>query len=267
MANGIGEFQNWSAADQDAWQQRYKQGKYAEPAAPAPVAPSAPAAPAGPITNAQGVTSTTANVGQTAQAGAPTTVAQSFQQALVNRLNPQPVSAQSPQIAPAIQANKLAEQRGMERDRNLLAERSAKAGTDMSGGFDTALLGLSQDRAGREGMYEGNLVKALADQQSREQTSALGAAGSMLTGQQNLGQQMELANLDAALRREGLSAQTALGQGDLALRSRLGEGNLNLALLSLLQGGDQFNRQLAQQGTQFGLGLDQSGLLGLLGLL
>lgn len=220
-----------------------------------------------PITTAQQVTGTQANVGQTAAQGAPTTVAQSFQQGLVNRLNPQAASAGSASISPAIQANRLSEDRSMAANRNLLAERAAANGTSNSGGFESQLLGLAQDRAGREGQFAGNAVMQEQDRLDRNQNSALGLAGSMLSGQQNLGQQMELANLDAALRREGLGAQTSLGQQDLALRGRLGEAGLNNQLLGLLLQNNQFGQSLSQNGAQFGQSLDQSGLLGLLGLL
>jgi hypothetical protein len=235
------------------------------PASPAaPPAPGAAPAPGAPITNAQQVTNSQANVGQTAAQGTPTTIAQSFQQGLVNRLNPQAASAASPGIAPAIQANQLAEQRGMERNRNLLAERAAANGTNNSGGFETGLLGLAQDRAQREGQFEGNAVMQEQDRIGRDQNSALGLAGSMLSGQQNLGQQMELANLDASLRRQGMDAQNSLGRGDLDLRSRLGEGQLNLGLLSQLLNNDQFGKQLGQNAAQFGQQLDTNTILGLI---
>ena len=221
----------------------------------------------GPITNAQQVTNTTANVGQTTAQGAPTTVAQSFQQALVNRLNPQPINAQNSQIAPAIEANKLAEQRGFERNRNLLAERAAANGTSGSGGFETGLLGLAQDRAAREGQFEGNAVMNLGNQQRQDLTSALALGGNLLGDQQRMDLQRQLAELDAQLRREGLGAQTSLGNRDIDLRSRLGEGQLNLGLLSALLSNDQFGRNLDQNALQFGASLDQSGLLGILGML
>lgn len=239
------------------------------PAAPGPTntSPGQPAGQPPPITTAAQATGTTANVGQTAPQGAPTTIAQSFQQALVNRLNPQPINAQNSQIAPAIEANKLAEQRGMERNRNLLAERSAANGTSNSGGFESQLLGLGQDRAAREGQFAGNAVADLGRQQQQDITSALAMGGNLLGDQQRMDLQKQLADLDAQLRREGLGAQTSLGNRDIDLRSRLGEGQLNLGLLSALLNNDQFGQQLNQNALQFGAGLDQQGLLGILGLL
>ena len=70
-----------------------------------------------------------------------TTIAQSFQQALINRLNPQAASLDNPSIQPALQANRLAEQRGLELQQNALAEQAARSGTSMSGGNDALTRG------------------------------------------------------------------------------------------------------------------------------
>lgn len=227
---------------------------------PAPIAGAAsPGAPA-PIHTAQDVTKSTATVGATAAQGAPTTVAQSFQQALVNRLNPTPVSASSASVAPAIEANKLAEQRGTERQRALIAERNAASGINNSGGADSRFLGLEQDRSAREGQFAGNAVQRANELQSRDASGALGIVGSLLSGNASLAQQQQLAELDAQLRREGYGLQGELGRGDLALRGELGRGQLNLGLLSALLNNQLGQGQLALGGAQ----LDQSGLLGLL---
>ena len=87
------------------------------PANTTTTAPSAPATTA-PITTQQQVLNTPTTAGATTTQ--PTTVAQSFQQSLVNLLNPSiasPVDANNPAIAPAIQANQLAGQRGLEQQR------------------------------------------------------------------------------------------------------------------------------------------------------
>jgi hypothetical protein len=237
-----------------------------ETGAPASATQSLPSAPpSGPITTQQDVGGTTATNGGTIAQGAPTTVAQSFQQALINRLNPTPIGVNSPSVAPAIQANQLAEQRGMERSRNLLAERSAADGTNNSGGFDSQLLGLSQQRAQREGQFAGNAIQQGQALQDADTRAFSGMAGSLLSGNANLSQQMNLANLDAELRRAGLAQQGQLGNADIALRGRLGEGQLNLGLLSALLSNDQFGRSLGQNASQFGAQLDQNGLLALLG--
>lgn len=219
----------------------------ATPAAPAqPAAPGQPAAPA-------------------AQEP-PKTISESFQQALVNKLNNTgPLDASNPAIAGSIAANKLAEQRGAERQRNILAERAAKSGTDASGGFDTDLLGIEQDRAAREGQFAGNAVRDLADRQERGLLAALGIAGQSVGQDKALAQQKILADLDAAIRREGIASQGAIAGRDQDIRSRQGDASINNQLLGILLGHDEFGQQLNQQGAQFAAGLDNNTLLSLIG--
>lgn len=218
-----------------------------------------------PITNPNQVQNTPGTVGGTTAQGAPTTVAQSFQQQLINRLNPGPVSASDPSVAPAIEANKLAEQRNMESGRNLLAERAAKGG--YGGNFETGLTGLAQDRAAREGQFAGQAVQHASDLQNQNILAALGLSSNLLTGNANRDQASELAHMGDATQRYGIDTQGNLGAQDIALRGELGRNANNLSLLGLLQNNDQFGRSLAQNGAQFGAGLDQQGLLSLLGLI
>lgn len=266
-----GSTDNWTDAQ---WQEYEGRGKPAT-AAPSPSTPPATTGPvgqpaaAGQITTAGDVTGTTAPVGATPAQGAPTTVAGSFQQALVNRLNPAQASAQDPNIRPAIQANQYAEQRGFENNRALAAENAARNGGKGagSGDFETTLLGLAQDRAAREGQYSAGAVQHLSDLQNQNQTNAMGQANGLLSSNQQSELQRYLGNQDAELRRLGINQQGSLGSQDIALRGRLGEGQLNLGLLQALMGNDQFGRSLNQNSAQFGQSLDQSGLLGLLGLI
>lgn len=222
-------------------------------ASPSPAPAPSPAAPA---------PSPTA-----AAAPPPTTISDAFQQGLVNKLNASqtPVDANNPAISGAIAANKLAEQRGAERQRNILAEQAAKDGTDASGGFQTGLLGIEQDRAAREGKFAGDAVRGLQDSQDRNLLAALGLAGSSVAQDKSLAQQKELADLDAELRRLGINTQASIAGRDADIRSRQGDAGLNNQLLGILLNNDQFGRQLSQQGAQFGQSLDTNTLLSLFG--
>ncbi len=233
-------------------------------APPAPVGGMAGTTPGGPITTQAQVAGTQARVGGGTEIGQSTTPAQSFQQALINRLNPQAVTTSSPSIAPAITANNLSEQRMLEQNRNNLAERAVATGTNMSGGMETGFEGLNQDRAQRQSQYEGNLVQHANELQNQDQTSAMAMVGQLLGGQASLSQQKELAQMDAALREKGLSIQQALGMGDLELRRYGIDQQKLLGLLGLQQQGSQFQQGLAQQGAQFSTGLDSSTLLSIL---
>lgn len=255
---------------------------------PPPAAPAAPTAPA--------VTAAPVAVGSATAQGQPTTIAQSFQQALVNKLNPAAVDASHASIAPSINANRLAEQRGVELQNNALAEGAARSGTNLSGGSDALQRGILADSATRQGQFAGNAVQHLQDSQDQQLLAALGLGGNFMQadaarqqqesqfgrslGEQTAGRVQQggqfdrslaesrrTADVDAELRRLGINTQGSLGQGDLALRGRLGDQQGNLGLLGLLMNDSQFGRSLSQNAGQFGASLDQSGLLGMLGLL
>lgn len=255
-------------------QDEYGQYQAANGGAPAPP-PAAPAArvdggglqaaggtPA-PQTTGQALTGQS-TVGQTPQQGQPATVAGSFQQALLNNLAPAPVTAADPSIAPAIQANQLGEQRSFERQRAMDAEKMAAQGFNNSGGADTHLLGLEQDRGAREGQFAANAIQGQTDKNRDAQLMMAQLAGGLLQGNDAQNLQRYGIDQDAQVRREGLATQGALGQGDLTLRGELGRGQLNLGLAGLLQNGQQFGQQLGANNAQFTAGLNQNALLGLL---
>jgi hypothetical protein len=240
----------------------------------APTSPAAaPAAPGTPAAPAPAAGAPAAGV----PAAPPATISDAFKQSLITKLSgAQPIDTNNAAIAPAIQANKLAEQRGFENNRNILAERAAKSGTDASGGFDTDLIGLGEDRAMREGKYAGDAVMHLQDQQNDDIMRALGIGGGAYEGEQNRafqgGENQKGRDLQTIMQDKSLSMQDKIAQIDAALRGkgidqsgRLGEGQLNLGLLSLLTGADYNNRALDQQGAQFGAGLDAQTIMGLLG--
>ncbi len=234
-------------------------------AAPAPAPPPAPGTSTQPIATQTQAAQTPVQAGAQVQPGQQTSIAGAFQQALVNKLAPGPLTRNDPQVAPALAANRLSEQRGAERARQTLAEQAAASGTSNSGGFNTQALGIEQDRAGREGQFAGNAMMQLGQQRSNDISNALAMASGLLSDQERFGLQRELADLDAQLRREGLGVQQQLGQGDLALRGELGRGGLNLGLLQQMLGNQQFGQNLGAQLGMFNANLNQSALLNLLG--
>jgi hypothetical protein len=252
---------NWNGTGgtEAQWRARYPiPGATAPPVAP----PTAPAVPGQPTTQQQVLNGQTTVGGQTAQ-GSPTTVAGAFQQALVNRLAPQDITSNNPAIKGSIDANRAAESRGLQRTQGLLAERAAATG--QAGAQETGLRQAAGESAGRQGAFEGNALYGLHQQQQNDLTSALGMGGQLLSDQQKQDLQRYGIDLDAALRREGLGAQTSLGNRELDIRDSLGRGNLGLGYAGLAQGGQQFGQQL---GANLGIEqarLNQSALLALLG--
>ena len=218
-----------------------------------------------PQTAGQAVTSQ-GTIGNVPAQGSQSNVAGAFQQALLNKLAPAPVTAQNANIAPAIQANTLAAQRGQERSRATLAEQAAAQGTNMSGGMDSRLLGLDQARAQNEGAFNANAILGESDKQRQESQQASAIVASLLGQQDALNMQKYGIDTGADTARLGINTQGALGQGDLALRDKLGSGGLNLGLLQALLSNQQFGQNLGAQTGMFTAGLNQDALMKMLGL-
>ena len=251
IENGVSyNTNNWTPAQWEAYEKR--QG-LASPQTAAPAAPGSNLP-----TTAGGALTGNAVVGGQINQGAQTNVAGAFQQALLNKLNPAAVNAQNPEIQGAIRTNRLAEQRGMERERAMLAERAAAQGMDASGGFESQLLGLAQNRAAREAGFEGQQVADLGRRQSQEVMAALGLGGQMLSDQDRMNLQRYGIDTDAALRREGYGMQGSLGNRELDIRDKLGSGNLNMGLLGLLLNNQQFGQNLGAQLGMFNANQDQN---------
>lgn len=80
-------------------------------------------------------------------------------------------------------------------------------------------------------------------------------------------QQGKQFDVDAALKRMGIESQTALGQGDLALRDKLGTGGLNAQIMQMLLQNDQFGKSLGADLGKFNASQGSNYLSALLGQL
>ncbi len=256
-----GEFKDWSAGEQDSWQQRYKQGKYAEPAAPAATPSPAEPKPIEPI-QAQ-------PTGVQAGPTQPTTIPDAFKTSLVNTLNQGNITPtmNDPTLKAQGDAYAVQQTRATEADRAQMAERAAaQGGTGVnSGAFDVGISDLQERQGEKQGAFNANLVGDEAKQRRQQLLQALSIAGNTLNAEESRKLQQELAELDATISREGIASQGNIAGNSLAVQSRLGEGNLNNNLLSILLGNQFNNASLAQQGAQFGQGLDTQTILSLLG--
>ena len=95
-------------------------------------------------------------------------------------------------------AYRVQTQRGLDQQRQALAERDAASGTLGSGGFDSQARGLGQQAAESNSQFTGNLGMHLFDQQQQQLTSAIAAA--QQAGQFSTAQalQLKLAQMQAA---------------------------------------------------------------------
>lgn len=173
------------------------------------------------------------------------------------------VSETDPSVAGQIHANEVGQQRSFERRRAMAAERAAASGGRLG---DAELDTLASARGDAESAGNAGIMGQAAQQRKQEIMQALTLGGQYLSDQDKNTLTKQLAELDAQIKREGISSQTSLGQGDLALRGRLGDMQGNLSLLGLLQGNQQFNTGLSNSNAQFSAGLNQQALLHAMGL-
>lgn len=143
------------------------------------------------------------------------------------------VSAADPNLQPAAGAYRLARERARTGEQQDLAERLGARGLSSSGAMDT---GINQtwDRAGEDiAGFEANLVLNELNTRRQEILKAMALAGDMIGTDQRLALQKQLADIDAAIRRESLGTQRDLGFADINTRMLLG-----------LLANQQFNDQL-----------------------
>lgn len=223
-------------------------------AAPATAAPSPAGSPAAPG----------------APAPPPATVNDAFKQALMKGLSSTAPTLDSPELKGQSDAYHLATQRAGEQAREAMAERRAAGGGDFatqSGGFDQDLAGLYQHEGEANAQNDAGLVGQAASAQRDQLLKYAALAGNSLDADSARQLQEKLANLDAQVRREGVQSQAALGQGDLALRDKLGSGQLDLGLLTQLMGNDQFKQQLGANMGEFSATRDDNTWKTLMGLI
>jgi hypothetical protein len=233
-------------------------GKTAPGGPGAAAAPTTPGAPAG------------APAAPTDPNAPPTTVNDAFKKALLDKLNkPIGIDPNDPVIKGQTDAFSLAQTRAAQRDREAMAGRAAATGqlsdTASGGGFNDALSNLAQQQGESEANFNANLSGQELNKQRDDLYRYMALAGNQLSGEESRALQDKLAQLDAQIRREGIAQQGQLGNADISLRDKLGSGGLNLNLLQLLLGNQQFGQAEAGTNARFGAGLDADTLRALLG--
>jgi hypothetical protein len=95
--------------------------------------------------------------------------------------------------------------------------------------------------------FEAQLAMSELQNRRQEIQQALGQGQGMLSQDQQMKLQRDLANLDATIKRESLAQSGSLGHADIGLRRDLGYGGLNLQALALALQNQQFGQGLGAQ--------------------
>ena len=165
-----------------------------------------------------------------------------YRNALIEKMNQNPIPDQNDQAIAAQQVPYAAAVERARADEVRRGAESAFAGNQDYGNPEKQVMA---ERAGQAiGLHASDLVGREIQARRAEIMAALSQFGGVLTGDQQRALQDKLAQLDAQLRREGLGAQTSLGQSDLALREKLGMGGLNLEALRAILQNQQFGQDL-----------------------
>ncbi len=203
-----------------------------------------------------------------------------FNQALRDRLqqlmDPNSVSAGSPDLKPAVDAYHLQTQRGLEQVRQQNAEAAYANGEMNTGAYQTQNQRAAENAAMNESSFVGTAVQQQQVQRAQQLQSLLQTGAGMITAKDQQNLQRELAQLDAGLKQQGIdfnyaqlgeqSRQFGATQGfnyaQLGEQSRQFGANQGYNYTQLNQNMDQFLRQLAQQQNQYGgnLGLSYAQL-------
>lgn len=158
------------------------------------------------------------------------------------------------------------EQDRARRDRQMaMAERYGARGAEQSGAMDAEIAASHED----VGRATGGFAAALGAQElaarRNEIADALRSGLVMIESDQGRMLQMKLAEMDAALRRQGYDVQRELGMRDIGLRGELGRGGLALDAARLAQGDRHFGQNLGFQMADKEAYYNQQALLSLLG--
>lgn len=124
------------------------------------------------------------------------------------------------------------------------AERLTAQGMGSSGAMDAERRFSNEQAANSTAGFEAQLAQSELMNRRQEISDALNGLGGLISGDQARALQKQLADLDAAIKRESLAQSGSLASQDLALRSQLGMGGLNLDALRTKLQSDQFNKSL-----------------------
>jgi hypothetical protein len=183
---------------------------------------------------------------------------------LLNLLGQPSPNLKDPAFASAITANSAAQNRASARLINQNAEAFGASGLESSGARLAADRGVIEQQALNEGTFGSGLVLNELTQRRAQMMAALQASTAVNDQDISRRLQQDLANLNAAIQREGIANQKNLGEQDIALRTKLGTGNLNIGLLGLAQQGRQFNDSMGFNLAQLESQLNNSSLVNLL---
>lgn len=144
-----------------------------------------------------------------------------------------------------------AQERTRRTSENEAAERLSAQGLGSSGQMDNERR-LAAEHAGQAtGAFESQLVGRELENRRNEIKTALTSMQGMISDDQKMALQKQLADLDAAIKREGIQANVNTSAAELGVKDRLGTGALNVDIMRALLQNQQFGDSQALDWSKF----------------
>lgn len=151
-----------------------------------------------------------------------------------------PVTAQDPSIAAASDAYGAQTDRALQQYREQAAERAHAEGVP-TGAFDAQIGGAVTSAGMAKASNVSSMVIDQLNKQRAQLSDVLSQGAGILSAQDQADIQNKVANIDAALKKEGLNLQGR----SLDIQQQLGQGGLDLQRLGLTNQNNQFYDQFA----------------------
>ena len=149
-----------------------------------------------------------------------------------------PVSANDPDVRPAIDAYRTASQRGLAQERNAIAERMNQQGLANSGAMDTATQNAMENAGTQQAQFAGNLVAQQALARRNQIADMLRVGAGVMSADDQRALQLQLAQLDAGLRQQTITNQNSQFYDQLGTNVGMFNANMNRQnILDLLNRG------------------------------
>lgn len=127
--------------------------------------------------------------------------------ALLKALGQPNVTADDPEIAPAIAANRVATERSLQQQRDAIAERLNAQGMGGSGALDQQMAQAFENSGTQQGLFAGNAVLQQATARRQQLMSLLQTGAGIMNADEAQALQAKIADLDAFLRQQTITNQ------------------------------------------------------------
>ncbi len=127
------------------------------------------------------------------------------------------MSADDPNISPAIAANRVATQRGLAEQRNAIAERLNAQGLTGSGSLDQQMQAAMERATTGEAQFAGNAVLNQAISRRQELVNLLSMGSTIMSADDARALQGRIADIDAYLRQQSVTNQNTQANDQMGL--------------------------------------------------